>query len=115
MIQQDMQRTIYLAGPMRGLPDHNYPVFDEAAEALRADGHTVVNPTELFDGDLTLSRAEYMRGGIKALLDCTTIAALPGWTGSTGAVVEMTVARSLDLEIVEYVPGVGLRDLFAID
>lgn len=113
MICDDMRRIIYLAGPMRGLPDHNYPAFDEAAEELRALGHQVINPAELFDGNLELTRAEYMRGGLRELLDCTTIAMLPGWPSSAGAVLEITVARSLDLELQEYVAGVGMRDLFA--
>jgi len=110
-----MQRTIYLAGPMRGLPDHNYPAFDAAARELRDAGHVVINPTELFDGDLTLTRADYMRGGLRALFDVNAIAMLPGWMNSPGAVLELTVARALDLELLEYVAGVGVRELFGVD
>ena len=29
-------RRLYVAGPMTGLPDHNYPAFAEAAARLRA-------------------------------------------------------------------------------
>lgn len=41
-----MKRKIYLAGPMSGLPDLNYPAFHAAAAKLRAMGHVVLNPAE---------------------------------------------------------------------
>ena len=37
---------IYLAGPMRGYPEFNFPAFHAAAAKLRAEGHTVFNPAE---------------------------------------------------------------------
>ena len=39
-------KRIYLAGPMSGLPDFNYPAFHAAAAVLRAQGHYVENPAE---------------------------------------------------------------------
>ena len=35
---------VYIAGPMTGLPDLNYPAFNAAEEALTAAGHAVLNP-----------------------------------------------------------------------
>ena len=39
--------TLYVAGPMRGIPKFNFPLFDEVAEALRHKGHTVINPADM--------------------------------------------------------------------
>jgi len=37
---------IYIAGPMTGLPEFNYPAFNAAAEYLRSLGHHVENPAD---------------------------------------------------------------------
>ena len=35
---------LYLAGPMTGMPDDNFPAFLAMAVQLRAAGHDVTNP-----------------------------------------------------------------------
>jgi hypothetical protein len=37
---------VYVAGPMRGIPEFNFPAFNAAAAKLRAAGHHVFNPAE---------------------------------------------------------------------
>lgn len=101
---------IYVCGPMRGIADFNFPAFDAAAVALRAEGHDVVNPAEL-DRRAGLDETTppekvcvktAMLRDLPALLGCDAVYALPGWEGSTGASVEMTLARAVNIPIFDY-------------
>ena len=40
---------VYLAGPMTGLPQFNFPAFDNAEKDLQARGYDVVPPADLHD------------------------------------------------------------------
>lgn len=115
---------IYLAGPMRGLPEFNFPAFMKAAEELRAQGHEVFNPAERdkeqhgdfekgnINGDEVLAAAQHGFSLREALRDDTHwismeaegIALLPGWQNSKGAKAERALADALHLEII-YLPG----------
>lgn len=115
---------IYLAGPMRGYKDFNFPAFMEAAAKLRAEGHKVFNPAErdikaygsrklqTKNGDehevakrLNMSGKELARECFEVdtkwicrNADC--IALLPGWRQSKGAQAERALGRALGLKIV---------------
>lgn len=91
----------YLAGPMHGLPEWNYPAFFAAAEQWRRAGHTVVNPAENHGGRTDLSLADYMRIDLPQICDCDALVVLPGWRFSGGAGVEVTLARYLGLPILD--------------
>lgn len=97
---------LYLAGPMRGRPDNNFPAFHVAARELRQAGYTVVNPAEL-DGEEAAndapSRADwcaYLKRDLKLLVDVDGIATLDGWEESEGANLEVDVARRLDITAI---------------
>lgn len=85
---------IYIAGPMTGIADWNFPAFDAAAAAWRAAGWDVENPAEHFDRDTTLPYSTYVESDIKCLAACDAVALLPGWDGPTarGSVWEAELA-----------------------
>lgn len=95
-------RRIYLAGPMTGLPDLNYPAFAERTAALRSLGYDVVSPAETADvpEPAALSWEEWMRRDIKLLVECEGVACLPDWERSRGASLEVHIARALGMDVM---------------
>lgn len=81
---------------MTGLPDHNYPAFDEVARTLRATGATVLSPHEIPAQD---SWNAYMRASLGLLLQAEVCVLLPGWEQSRGARAELDVARTVGLDV----------------
>lgn len=113
---------IYLAGPMRGIPEFNFPAFYAAAAELRAQGHTVFNPAERDNehhgtdiskgnatGDEKLAAAQHgfsLREALASDLnyicrEAEAIALLPGWERSKGVAAERATALALGLEVIE--------------
>lgn len=101
---------LYLAGPMRGYPDFNFPAFKEAALDLRAKGHEVFSPAESdvndgFDpktGAGFLSMQEYMVRDLPEVCRADAVVVLPGWEDSEGAMIETRVARMLHKAVLTY-------------
>jgi hypothetical protein len=91
-------KRLYLAGPMTGLPDYNYPAFRKAAAMLRNEGWTVECPIENDDGSQGKPWQFYLREAIKQVARSEAIALLPGWAKSRGARLELYIALSLGLE-----------------
>jgi len=110
---------VYLAGPMRGIPEFNFPAFFAAAEKLRAAGHTVFNPaerdnarhgTDVSKGNLAgceLQAAEQHGFSLREALaddlaficlEADAIALLPGWENSKGVAAERATAIALGLQ-----------------
>jgi hypothetical protein len=90
----------YISGPMRGLPEYNYPLFNKVEEKLREEGWDVRNPARHFEGDTTRDFSEYMEKDYQDVLDSDTLFLLPGWQDSEGARLEVQVAKSLGKEFV---------------
>lgn len=91
-----MTKRIYIAGPMTGHPDFNYPAFHAEAARLRALGYQVENPAE---NPQQGSWQAYMRVAIAQLVKCDAIALLPGWENSRGALIENGLAVSLGIPV----------------
>ena len=98
------RRTIFLSGPMQGIPDHNYPAFDRAARFLREQGHEVYSPAEyphegpLEDFPLEKAEADY---AVFILTKADTIALLPGWGTSKGVAAELALAYACGIDVLD--------------
>lgn len=108
----DQVMKVYLAGPMTGLPGHNFEAFNRQAKVLRDMGHKVFNPAEeagdsgkaMANG---LGRPYYMRQDIFAIIgngaddpQVDAVVVLPGWEQSRGARLEVEIALQLDIEVL---------------
>lgn len=91
-------KRIYIAGPMTGLPELNFPAFHAAATEWRAKGWEVVNPAEI-NADPKADWLECMRADIQQLVTCDALYALHGWSKSRGATLEVTIAQRLGFDI----------------
>lgn len=94
----------YLAGPMTGLPDYNYPAFEAVAETLRARGLEVYSPHEvgkhLTESERTeMGRAHWLRLNFRGLLSCGGLVLMPGWETAPGAISELNMALDLNMEV----------------
>ena len=120
---------LYLAGPMSGIEQFNFPAFYEAAATLRAAGHDIVSPAEMdaddgIDGEamasengdatkLSLTWAQLLSRDVLILGDETEAAVdgivfLPGWTASRGAKLEaFTALLSRKFYFFDYLKNSG--------
>lgn len=78
---------IYIAGPMTGLPELNFPLFHATADKLRAAGHEAINPAEI-NPDPNAEWTDCMFRDLEELNVCEGIVMLPGWEKSPGAQIE---------------------------
>ena len=117
------KKRYYLAGPMTGIPQFNFPLFDRAATALRARGIDVVSPAELdrpetreaalkspdgnpehYGTDVKETWGDFLARDVKIVADeVDGLVLLPGWDRSLGARLEA------------YVGLLGNKEFFEID
>lgn len=97
----------YLSNKMTGHPDYNYGWFHRITSLLRKYGWTVTNPAEAFDGRTDLPFADYMRNDVGELLKVETVIVGPEWRESPGAVLEVSVAVAMGLEVLAIREEIG--------
>ena len=86
------EEIIYLAGPMTGYPDYNWPMFKAAAKYFRDSGDRVICPTENGSIPDVTSYQDCIKNSLRTLIEANAIAMLPGWLGSKGAMLEAKLA-----------------------
>lgn len=86
---------VYIAGPMTGLPEFNFPAFNHAEAALRRAGYDVLSPARRPPDGSTW--ATYLRRALYDVLASDAVALLDGWEASRGAILEVNVAASLGM------------------
>ena len=94
-----INKTIYVAGKMYGLPEEQVrEKFEKAASQLQNQGYKVVSPAS--DMQQNLSWEDTMRHSIKSMLDCDEVHLLPCWQESRGAQLERDIAIRLGMNVV---------------
>lgn len=110
---------VYLAGPMRGYKNFNFPAFDYAAEQLRNRGFEVFSPAERdreeYGSDIEdnpTGDESKVTNAACTINDCMSadcewicrnadaVALLPGWEKSSGANAEVALAKALGLSVI---------------
>ena len=120
---------IYIAGPMTGHPQFNIPAFEAAAADLRAAGYDVVSPVEMdspavrtaamasLDGKLGPNDdiagetwGEILARDVRVVAnEIDGVMALPGWSDSRGARLEVFVALLCKKPVFELGQGYVLN------
>lgn len=118
------QRHIYVAGPMQGIPNFNFPLFNAVTAYYRERlGHIVFNPAakdierhggtdisaDNTSGSIDHAKAKHGFSLRQALAEdcrficekCNMIVMLPGWELSKGATAEHRLAVALLSEGME--------------
>ena len=89
---------LYIAGPMTGHHEFNYPAFRVAADALTRAGYTVAHTaTGTAQPADAYPHTYYLRHALAMLLECDSVALLPGWEASRAARVAVDVAHALGM------------------
>lgn len=106
--EKNNKMRIFISGPMRGVPNFNYPRFNAVAQILRDQGHEVVNPVEVgkafgkperINADEGILR-EVVKAEAALVPTCDAICLLKGWQRSVGAKRELQIALAMGMEVL---------------
>lgn len=100
---KNQSKKIYISGPMTGIKNNNHDTFNYVATLIRYIYQIeCFSPSELFEGRTDMLRSQYMFEDIKGLLSCDSIVMLDGWQNSKGALLELEIAKEIDLKIYRW-------------
>lgn len=126
---QPKQLTLYLAGPMSGIPQFNYPEFARITKELRGAGYNIISPAEhdtprqqgmavasndgLIDGKMPVDDrtikfdgetwGDVLARDVKLIFDrCDGVVVMQNWGKSRGARLEVFVANLTARSIFVY-------------
>ena len=108
--------TIYISGPITGIPDRNKKMFQMAqseiaflCKGIKREKVKIINPVKLgLKLDEVFARngkeptwEDYMRACIKELCGATYLLSMTNWANSEGATLERYIAKRLNIPIAE--------------
>lgn len=127
---------LYIAGPMTGIPQFNFPAFDAMAARLRSANYTPVSPAELDspsdraaalaspDGSMLSygkgskkTWGDFLARDVKLITDggIEGVVVLKGWQASRGARLETFVANGIHGLPVYTLGAYGLNPVPRLD
>lgn len=113
-------KSIYIAGPMTGYPEFNFPAFFSAQTDWERSGWKVFNPANKDEEVGVTTNSAYATGDAEALvksgwsfkdafkwdtdrvIDADAIYMLKGWEASVGARAEHSVAMAIKARYPTY-------------
>lgn len=126
-----MTDVYYIAGPMSGYPQFNFPQFFDAAEAAEDQGYEYISPAELDAennadyqiainstdgaiGETSQTWGDYLSRDVKVVSDqCNGIIFLPNWEESKGARLEAYVALACGYtKFLHYIPEINWNGFY---
>lgn len=100
---------VFLSGPMTGIKDYNFPLFNHVAEVFRKCGYEVVNPVDIckkYKKERVLSDKSVFDAMIAEQQEsertCNALVLLPGWENSKGVRLELKTAIEQNMRIIQW-------------
>lgn len=108
-MSEQRKTKIYIAGPMTGYKNHNFPAFDAARDVLKVFGFEPISPADL-DRKVGITEKstkeetdammrQMIHDDALAISECDAIYMLVGWEKSTGARAEHAMAVWMQIPI----------------
>ena len=92
---------VYIAGPIKDMPDYNRDEFMRVQKMLEREGHTVFNPTSYIPNvnPEAVPYESYLQISMTMLHHCDAIYMLKGWRSSKGATAERAYAIASSIRV----------------